>query len=249
MKPRLHHNARAFTLLEIMVALAMLAIIVVAIYSAWYSIVKGSAVAAKAAAAGQRTRVAMRTVQNSLLSACMYAQNQQYYSFVAGGEGDYSSLSFTACLPDSFLRSRKFGGAEIRRINFTIEDGPDSKKELVLRQNVLLMDPDRDEMENPLVLAHDVKQFIVEFIDPSSGDWTSDWPTTNQLPKEARITLTLGDKFSDRPQESMVMTVALAAQSVQAVWQMPMGPVGPNLQPTNAPPTGPPTGGRPGPQQ
>jgi len=111
------------------------------------------------------------------------------------------------------------------------------------------MDPDRDEMENPLVLAHDVKQFIVEFIDPSSGDWTSDWPTTNQLPKEARITLTLGDKFSDRPQESMVMTVALAAQSVQGVWQMPMGPVGPNLQPTNAPPTGPPTGGRPGPQQ
>jgi type II secretion system protein J len=259
MKSRLHHSARAFTLLEIMVALAMLAMIVVAIYSAWYSIVKGSAVAAKAAAAGQRTRVAMRTVQNSLLSACMYAQNQQYYSFVVDSEGDYSSLSFTAHLPGSFLRSRKFGGAEIRRLNFTIEDGPDSKKELVLRQNVLLMDPDRDEMENPLVLATDVKQFIVEFIDPNTGDWTSEWDNTNQLPKKVRITLTLGDKFSDRPQESMVGTVALVAQPVQGVWQMPMGGLnpnpgpapGPNPNPNPNPGPGPggqlPTGNQPGP--
>jgi type II secretion system protein J len=224
MKPRLRHShARAFTLLEIMVALAMLAIIVAAIYSAWYSIVKGSAVAAKAAAAGQRTRVAMGSLQKALLSACMYAQNQQYYTFVVDSEGDYSSLSFTAHLPGSFLRNRKFGGAEIRRVNFTIEDGPDSKKELILRQNVLLMDPDRDEVQNPLVLATDVKQFIVEFIDPNTGDWTSDWPATNQFPKKVRITLTLGDKFSDRPQESMVGTVALVAQPVQGVWQMPMG--------------------------
>jgi type II secretion system protein J len=242
MKPRCQQYARAFTLLEIMIALAMLAVLVVAIYSCWYSIVKGAAVAAKAAAIGQRTRMSMRTVEDALLSACMYTQDQQNYSFVVGAEGDYSSLSFTAHLPSSFLRSRKFGGAEIRRVNFTIENGPDAKKDLVLRQNVLLMDPDRDEMENPLVLAHDVRQFIVEFTDPNTGDWTSEWDNTNQLPKKVRITLTLGDKFSDRPQESMVGTVALIAQPVQGVWQMPIGGPGQGPQPTGPQPNGPPPG-------
>jgi prepilin-type N-terminal cleavage/methylation domain-containing protein len=253
MKPRLHQPARAFTLLEIMVALAMLAVIVMAIYSCWFSIVKGSAVAAKAAAAGQRTRMAMQTVQNALLSACMYTQNQQYYSFLVDSEGDYTTLSFTAHLPDNFLRSRKFGGAEIRRLNFTIENGPDSKKELVLRQNVLLMDPDRDEMENPLVLARDVSQFTVQFPDPKNpGEWTSDWESTNQLPAEAWITLTLGDKSSDHPQEIMHGWVSLVAQSVQGVWQMPMGGLGPspgpNPNPNPNPNTSPvPGGGRPRP--
>jgi type II secretion system protein J len=228
MRTRLHQSIRAFTLLEIMVALALLAVIVMAIYSSWYSIVKGSAVAAKAAAAGQRTRMAMRTVQDALLSACMYTQNQQYYSFEVSADGDYSSLSFTAHLPDSFLRSRKFGGANVRRVNFTVEDGPDSKKQLVFRQNVLLMDPDKDEMENPVVLARDVTQFIVEFPDPSTGDWSSDWQNTNALPPKVRITLTMGDKFSDKPQESMVGTVAMIAQPVQGIWQMPglAGPQG-----------------------
>lgn len=222
-----HRSTRAFTLLEIMVALALLAVIVMAIYSSWYSIVKGSAVAAKAAAAGQHTRMAMRSVEDGLLSACMYTQNQQYYSFVVSADGDYSSLSFTAHLPDTYLRSRKFGGAEIRRLNFTVEEGPDSKKQLVLRQNVLLMDPDKDEMENPVVLARDVTQFIVEFPDPSTGDWTTDWQNTNALPPKVRVTLTLGDKFSDKPQESMVGTVAMIAQPVQGIWQLPGGPGGP----------------------
>jgi prepilin-type N-terminal cleavage/methylation domain-containing protein len=255
MRTRLHRSARAFTLLEIMVSLALLAVIVLAIYSSWYSIVKGSAVAARAAAAGQRTRMAMRTVQDGLLSACMYTQNQQYYSFVVGADGDYSTLSFTAHLPDSFLRSRKFGGANTRRLNFTVEEGPDSKKQLVLRQNVLLMDPDKDEMENPVVLARDVTQFIVEFPDPSTGDWTTDWQNTNTLPPKVRVTLTLGDKFSDKPQESMVGTVAMIAQPVQGVWQIPGGPGGPGPQlpgNTQLPGQGPggqqvPTGSQPGP--
>ncbi len=245
MKKPLRQSARGFTLLEIMVALALLTVLVASIYSAWYSIVKGAAVAAKAAAAGQRTRVAMRTVQNALLSSCMYAQNQQYYTFLVSADGDYSSLSFTAHLPSTFLRSRKFDGSEIRRLNFTIEDGPDSKKELVLRQNVLLMDPDKDEMQNPLVLAHDVSQFIVEFIDPSTGDWTSDWANTNQLPTEVRITLTLGDKNSNQAQETMVSTVALASQPVQGIWQMPVGQLGGGPQGGGS--TAPPQGGNPAP--
>ncbi len=244
MKPRLQTLARGFTLLEIMVALALLAVIVTAVYSTWFSIVKGTAVAAKAAAAGQRSRIAMSTVLDSLLASCMYVQNQRYYSFVVSANGDYSDLSFTAHLPNSFLRSRKFDGAEVRRLNFTIEDGPDSTKQLVLRQNVLLMDPDQDEMENPVILARNVTQFIVEFTDPKTGDWISEWDYTNQLPAKVRVTLTVGDKYSDKPQETMVGTVALVSQPVQGVWQAPVGAFGSSLRP-GGPQAGQKTGAQP----
>src|SRR5579883_2314040 len=62
--------SNAFTLLEIMVAIALLSLVVVAIYASWNSILKGSRVALDAAAASQRTRITMRTLQDSLLCAC-----------------------------------------------------------------------------------------------------------------------------------------------------------------------------------
>lgn len=228
MKTRLQGSiAGAFTLLEIMVALALLGVLIVAVYSSWFSIVKGSAAAARAADTGQRSRIAMAEVRDALLCSVMYAQNVRYYAFDVSADGDYSDISFTAHLPKSFLRSRKFDGADVRRVNFTIEDGQDGKKQLVLRQNVLLMDPDKDEVDNPVILAHDVSQFIVEFIDPKSGDWISDWAYTNQLPAKVRVTLTIGDKNSGAAQESMVSTVALPAQTVRPEWQAPMGAFNP----------------------
>ena len=212
-----------------MVALALLSVVVVAIYASWNSILKGSKIALDVAAAAQRTRITMRALKDSLLCACMYNQNSRYYSFLADSDGDYASLSFVARLPKSFPRSGKFGDLDVRRLTFEVESGPDGGKRLVLRQNPLLMEPDKDEVQNPLVLARDVNKFIVEFIDPRTGDWISDWAYTNQLPREVRVTVALGhlDQFSDQAQEALVGTVALPAQPVRVEWQMPLnGPAG-----------------------
>src|SRR5579863_6287010 len=168
-RPRQHRSA--FTLIEIMVSLTILALIVSAIYSSWYAILKGSTTAATAAATAQRTRLTMRLVEDAFLGTCMYNQNNRYYSFLVDSEdSSFSSISFVSRLPKSFLRSRKFDGADIRRVTFTVENGPNGDKQLVLRQNLLLMDPDQDEVDNPLVVARDVKLFLVEFIDPKTKD-------------------------------------------------------------------------------
>ena len=168
---KLVHNlkSRAFTLLEIMVALSLLSIVVIAIYSSWNAILKGSKVGLDAAAEAQRARMTMSSLQDSLVSACMFTENSRYYSFIADSEGQFSSLSFVARLPKSFLRSGKFGDLSMRRVSFAVENGRDNRKQLVMRQNPILMEPDKDEVENPLVLAKDVVKFKLEYWIPRPG--------------------------------------------------------------------------------
>jgi prepilin-type N-terminal cleavage/methylation domain-containing protein len=224
-------NPSAFTLLEIMVAIALLAMIVIAIYSSWNSILKGSRVALDAAASAQRTRITMRTLHDSLLCACMFTASATNYSFLADSDSDFSTLSFVARLPKSFPRGGKFGDLTMRRLEFTVESGRESSRQLVLRQRPLIMDFDKDEMESPLILAKDVTKFVVEYVDPQSGDWVTEWTATNQLPKEIRVTVGLGhlDQFSKESQQDMVSMVALSAVSVRPEWQMS----GASSQPVN----------------
>jgi hypothetical protein len=205
-----------------MVSLGLLMVIIVAIYSSWTAILKGSRVAREVAAASQRTRITMRTLQDSLLCACMFNANPNYYTFLADSQNDYSSFSFVARLPKSFPRSGKFGDLDVRRLSFTIENGPDNEKQLVLRQNPILMDMDKDEQENPLVLAKEVDKFIVEYIDPKTGDWVSEWTQTNLLPREVRVQLAVGHAQGGKALEVQVGTVAMPAAPVRVEWQMPM---------------------------
>lgn len=219
------HLTRAFTLLELMVAVALFTLIIIGIYSSWTVILKGSRVGRDAAATVQRERITMRALEDSLLSAQMFTANANYYSFLADADGDFASLSFVARLPKSFPRSGRFGDLNVRRVSFAVESGRDSKRQLVLRQTPLLMDPDKDkdEQENPLVLARDVNKFILEFWDTRTGDWASEWTATNQLPAMVRITLELkkSDASSVEPSDVTVRTVALPANAVRPDWQMP----------------------------
>lgn len=215
-------RSRGFTLIEIMVALALFGLIVAAVYSSWMAIVKGSEAGNKAAANVQRSRIAMRTLEDALLSVQSFAGDIEYYTFDAEN-GDDASLSFAAKLPRSFLRSGRFGDFDMRRVTFSVEQGTDGKKELVLRQTPLLMDMDTDEKEHPIVLAKDVKEFKMEFWDVRSGDWLDEWTLTNQLPPMVKITLSYNAKNQQSSSEAQKITrvVSLPSITVPPAWQAP----------------------------
>jgi len=204
---------RAFTLVEIMLALAIFTAVMIAIYSSWMSIVRGSTVGAEAAREAQRSRVAVRTLENSLVSLQMFQANMNYYYFLADTSGDFASLSFVARLPKSFPRSGDFGDQAVRRLTFTVEPGTNSENVLVLRQNPILFDPSVDEEENPLVLARHVKVFTLEFWGLRSTDWEPDWLYTNQLPRLIRFTLGFGrpNQRVLKPEEVVTRVVTLSA--------------------------------------
>jgi len=208
-------------LIEIMVALAIFAAVMTAIYSSWTAILRATKTGREAAAEAQRSRVAVRALENSLVSLQMFPANINYYYFLADTSGDFASLSFVAWLPKSFPRSGDFGDQVVRRLSFAVERGTNSDNVLVLRQNPILFDPSKDEEENPLVLARNVKVFTLEFWGPRSKDWEPEWLYTNQLPKLIRFTLGFG-----QPKQKV-----LAPEDVETrVVTLSVLPVPPGLQ-------------------
>ena len=193
MKISRSNSNRAFTLVEIMVAIMVFMMVIAAIYSTWALIMRATRVGQDAAAQAQRQRIALRTIEDALMSIQSFQASQQYYSFIVDNSDD-AILSFASRVPEIFPRNGKFGDFNLRRLTFSVEPGRNGEKDLVLRQNPILMDQDSDEKKYPLVLARNLKKFTVECWDLKQLDWVTEWNTTNDIPRMIRVGLVLGGK-------------------------------------------------------
>lgn len=229
-KRRMPAVARAFTLIEIMLALAVFTMVIAAIYGTWAVIMKSSTVARDVAAQAQRQRITLRTIEDSLMAIQSFQASPQYYSFVVAGDEDASVLSFTARVPEVFPRNGKFINPNtrrdfnLRRLTFSLEAGAGYEKSLVLRQNPVLMDLDADEQQFPLVLARNVRKFAVECWDPAKKDWVKEWTdaNTNSIPTLLRVNLVLGGNIaagSSAPDFAVARLYSLPSQSLPAAAQ------------------------------
>jgi hypothetical protein len=218
-------------MVEIMIAIGIFSIVLAAIYSSWTAILRASKTGLEAAASAQRARITVRVLEDSLGSAQSFAANLPFYYFVAEN-GSEATLSFVARLSKSFPRSGKFGDLDMRRLTFTVEAASDGGRQLVLRQNPLVLELDTDEKEHPIVLAKNVKGFEMQFFDTNKNppDWVDEWKEakTNQLPKLVLITLKLADNpHSSQITEEITRIINLPAMTVAPVWQVPRGAGGP----------------------
>jgi general secretion pathway protein J len=222
---------RGFTLIEIMVAMAIFSLVVTAIYATWTLIIKSAKIGLESSARLQRERVAMRSIEEALGSARSFAADLSHYGFVAEN-GDDGTLSFVARLPESFPRGGRFGDFDVRRVTFSLESGPDARRQLVLRQTPILMDPgkDKDELEHPLVLAAGVDKMAFEFWDSQRNEWIEEWGQTNQLPKMMKVTLGFVSQPGNKPfgtallREEVSRIIALPAVTVPVMFQRPNTP-------------------------
>lgn len=191
-------HRRAFTLVEIMVAIAIFSMVLAAIYSTWAAIMKSTQVAQSVAAQAQRQRITLRTIEDSLMAIESFQGSPQYYSFIVEN-GQTPILSFTAQVPEVFPRNGKFINPNtgrdfnLRRLTYALEPDQDNiGKNLVLRQNPVLMDMDSDEQKYPLVLARNVREFDIECWDTNKLEWADEWLDTNSIPTLMRVSLVLG---------------------------------------------------------
>jgi prepilin-type N-terminal cleavage/methylation domain-containing protein len=229
------NGRRAFTLIEIMVAIILFSLVVAAICATLVLILRATTVGQAAAARAQRQRVVMNTLENSLMCIQSFQASPQYYSFIVNN-GDSPVLSFAARLPAVFPRNGKFISPELgrdfklRRVTFSLEPGPDRQDNLVLRQKSILMDMDAGEVSDPVVLAQNVNKFIIECWDTNQMDWVDEWDNTNTLPPMVRIGLILnnGDNNNNNnndadSQPAIVRVFSLPSTMMPTVVQLGAG--------------------------
>ncbi len=228
MRPRARRSG--FTILEVMLAIGIFSMIMISIYSVWTGILRASKAARTAADQAQRARVAMRTIQDALLTAQMFNANMPpqnpnaYYSFLADSSGDFTSLSFVAHLPATFPGVGRYGNNIVRRVTFKIVPAKDGTLDLVMEQGPMLQAFDSEFEPYSLVLAKDVQKFIIEFWgqqkETRNFEWVSEWNSTNSMPKLIRVLLGVGKTGSkDVPADLVYQVIALPATAVDPTWQ------------------------------
>jgi len=206
---------RAFTLIEVLISMALFGMVMASVYACWSSVIKGTRVGLQAATDAQRGRIALHTVEQALVTAQFFNDNYQYYAFNAEPGDPFCAVQMTSRLPDSFLGSGYFGKEVMRRVTFTIERGDFNQNNLVMTQVPLL---DASEAQDPykIVLARDVTRFSLEYWCPGDKDFTSEFLYTNKVPKLVRVTLGIGhdSNNSSRPGQFMVRLVNIPSEVV-----------------------------------
>ena len=217
------HRLRGFTIIELITAMVVFSMIVAAIFSTYIAVTNGAVAANRAVAAAQRSRVALRTLEEALGATQSFQADSEYYTFAADN-GTEPYLSFVASLSPSFPRSGRFPGFNVRRVTFAVEPGPNWGKRLVLRQNPILMDLTDDEQSYPLVLASDVRKFEMQFWDKKKTDWLDEWTDTNNLPQMVKLTVQFGGGDSQSPPgDEITRIVSLPSIAVPPGLQGAMG--------------------------
>lgn len=210
-------NRSAFTLVEVLIAMAIFMMVMTAVYSTWIAIVRGSRAGLQAAAKAQRARVAVRCLQEALITAVNYGYPGDFgfpYRFNGDLSGDFSELSFAAKLPSSFPGVSRYGGNTTRRITFRVERGEDQRDQLIVEQSPLLLPKSKEDFTPfKLVLSPEVSLFEVRFFDADAREgkaWTTTWEKTNNLPSLVEIRLEQSSSArSDAPKDVTVTAVSI----------------------------------------
>lgn len=229
MKVAIAQCKRAFTIIEVMVASSILVLILFSIYSTWTSIMKASRVAMDAAVEVQRSRVAIRAVEDALITAQNFAENQRYYYFYTDTDDeDFHFMSLVSRLPPTFPGSGMFGDYTLRRVTFEVQEGQDGKMQLIMNQMPMLWLTNETVQPYPITLVRDLSLFILEFWDPQRGEWMADFKATNSLPRMMRVTIGWGHAPNKprEPAEIISRQIAIPASAVTGEIQRPQVGVG-----------------------
>jgi general secretion pathway protein J len=196
-------SSRGMTLLEILVSVSILAVIGLLIYGAFDSMGRGRKGEQMRADRAHQGRDAMARMMRELQSAFISLHNPQNpalitrtTAFVGQSGGTYDRIDFAAFAHRRIDRDAK--ESDQAEVGYFVLKDPDvaDKYDLCRREQTPIdIDPRRGGITN--VLAEDVLEFDVRYLDPMTGLWVEQWDTTQvnlqqgRLPLELKITLVM----------------------------------------------------------
>jgi general secretion pathway protein J len=227
--PVRRHTSRGFTLVEVLVAIAILAFVTMLLYGAFAGMRSSRVGLQRVQDRYREGRIAITRISRDLTSAYISSHipintaiQVTKTAFIAKAGTPADRLDFNAF--SNIVRDRDSHTSDQAEISYMSSVNPEEpdKTDLVRRISEY---PDvmPDKGGRVEVLATDIDLLNFEFLDPTTSLWTETWDTTqaagqpNRLPLQVRVTLVLrgGERTaSDRGRGMLrfVTTVTLPIQ-------------------------------------
>jgi general secretion pathway protein J len=203
MSRRVLSDRRGMTLLEVLVSLAILAMISLLIYGAFDSMSRGRKGEGARSERARQGREALLRMTRELSESFLSLHNPPVLSlltrttvFVGQNSTPFDRVDFTAFAHRRMTRDAK--ESDQCEVGYFASDDPEvsGKTDLARREQTPIdLDPLRGGVVN--VLAENIEAFDIRYLDPLTGTWGDTWDTTqtygqfNRLPLELKISLTM----------------------------------------------------------
>lgn len=194
---------RGFTLVELMIAISVLAMISTLLYGAFNGLAKTRAGVSRLADRYHEGRAAMRRMSHELQGAYLSGHrpiNENLAvvatSFIGTRDTPTDRLDFNSFSHRRLDRDAK--ESDQAEISYFGSPNPDGSGDVDLVRRISArpdLEPDRGGRVQ--VLATNIDQFEVMYLDATTGQWVDKWDSTqalgqsNQLPLQVRLLLTL----------------------------------------------------------
>jgi prepilin-type N-terminal cleavage/methylation domain-containing protein len=185
-------QSRGFTLLEVMLAVTILALISTAVYATWSAGLNGWKRSASVTETLQRERVVMEMLAELTQSLVYFTSKDSLYDIDGNrhpGTGD--SISFVTA-SNLLLPVSEQVASGMRRITISLGRDARGRPFLGIANAPAL---EADETPEPVlrVLSADVCGFAVRYRDPQNGTWTDQWGgDTESVPAAIEYTVAFG---------------------------------------------------------
>jgi general secretion pathway protein J len=197
----------AFTLLEVMLAITILALVMTSVYATWNAGLSGWRRTTNVGDALQRQRIVMDTLSG--LCSSIYYTNSDIDVYVIIGERSHGadSVSFITS-SDVLLPPSEFTIAGMRRVTLSLERDRDGHLFLAIANEIALKSDNSPEpVKN--VLSADVSGFTIRYRDPRDDGWKEEWKEKTLIPSALEFTIAFGETGGRTPPIVMTRTVEL----------------------------------------
>lgn len=203
---------RGMTLIEVMVALGILTMMVVSVWSGFEGTVKAGEISDKVQSRYQSIRSALNRmaveIPHAYLSYSQSIDEQRHFTLFDGQERSGSSILTFSSFAHLRLRKDSNEGDQSLIQYFVARDPEDSgKKNLYRRETRRLTGDLPEELERfapAYILCEDVDELHIEYWDEVKEEWRREWATIrndeqpDRLPERVRIELVVKDDEGER---------------------------------------------------
>ena len=184
-----------FTLMEVLLAVAILSIVIAGVYSTFNASLTALRRGTDASDVFQRQRIVMEALSELAQSAVFFAASPTLYTVTATkhpGLGD--SVSFVTA-SDAFLPPSEATAAGMRRVTISLEQDEYRRTYLAIVNQPALKPEDESKDKESLqahVISTDVSGFYVRYRNARDGTWADTWEDANTPPSAMEFTVVFG---------------------------------------------------------